>query len=72
MAMQSEWRAGGWEAEIHSGRLVLTSPEGQCALVELRDTATGRNITGAQFRAAVKSAGALRACQVFWKLRAAA
>lgn len=72
MALQTDWAAEGWEATLWAGFLVLTNPQGESGLVQLRDAATSRNITGPQFRAAVSKAGPLKACQVFWKLRAQA
>ena len=67
--MQTEWHAEGWEAEYYAPYLCLTGPKGDTGLVQLRDT-KGRNVTLQQFRSAVTSHGALRACQTFWKLRA--
>ena len=69
--MQTEWNAAGWQAEYFAPYLVLTAPDGGTGLVQMRDAATGRNITLPQFRSAVASHGAERACRTFWKLRAA-
>jgi hypothetical protein len=70
MADLVTWEADGWEADWWAGHLVITSPDGDCANVALRDTATGRDITLSQFRASVKTHGVRKACEVFWKLRA--
>lgn len=68
MAALTEWAADGWEAEYYSPYLVLTTPQGDTGLVGL--TSAGRNVTLQQFRSSVASHGVLRACQVFWELRA--
>jgi len=66
--MEHHWQESSWEAEYHSPYLVLTNPEGESALVQIREG--GRNVTLNQFRSSTKSHGIMRACQVFWKLRA--
>ena len=67
--MQTEWQSGGWEAEYFAPYLCLTDPKGETGLVQLRD-AKGRNVTRQLFAASVKTHGAERACQTFWRLRA--
>ena len=67
--MQTEWKADGWEAEYFAPYLCLTAPDGATGLVVLKQGA--RNVTAQQFRASVSTHGVLRACQTFWKLRAA-
>ncbi len=68
--MDTEWKADNWEAEYFAPYLCITSPDGATGLVQIKDTKTGRNVTLPQFRSAVASHGAARACATFWKLRA--
>ena len=67
--MQIEWQEEGCTAEYFAPYLCLTDPKGATGLVQLHN-AKGRNVTRQQFAASVKTHGAERACQTFWKLRA--
>ena len=65
----THWHTKGWEAEYYAPYLCLTAPNGDTGLVQMHQN--GRNVTLAQFRSSVGSHGVQRACEVFWKLRAA-
>lgn len=64
------WKEGEWEADWFSPYLVLTTPNGESGTVVIQDAKTRRNVTLGQFRDAARTHGMIRACEVFWKLRA--
>lgn len=68
--MQTEWQGGGWTAEFYAPYLVLTNPDGESGIVQVKDSGTGRNITRKAFAADAEKYGAEKACKVYWKLRA--